>query len=100
MTDRNAAIQAESVIKLARGVRLRQDPVRQHMVLLAPERALALDEISVKIVEALDGKQSLNSIAENFAVQFSAPAAQILNDILAFAQELHERRLLEIVDHG
>ena len=48
-----------SVIKLAKGVRLREDAVRKQTVLLAPERAIALDEIAVAIVNALDGQRSL-----------------------------------------
>jgi pyrroloquinoline quinone biosynthesis protein D len=45
------------IVKLARGVRLRRDDIRGQTVLLAPELAMALDEIAIKIVEALDGKR-------------------------------------------
>ena len=90
-------IAAETVIKLPRGVRLHEDPVRKQMVLLAPERALALDEIAVAIVRALDGVRSLDAIAEGFARDFGAPKDQVLADILAFAQEFANRRMLEIV---
>lgn len=90
-------IEASTVIKLPRGVRLREDPVRKQMVLLAPERALALDEIAVAIVKALDGVRSLDEIAADFARDFDAPKEQVLADILAFAQEFANRRMLEIV---
>lgn len=90
------AIGADTVARLARGVRLRDDPVRGHKVLLAPERAMALDEIAVKIVEALDGERSVEQIAEAFATEFNAPRDEIAGDIIAFLRELADRRMLEV----
>lgn len=90
------AITGETVVKLARGVRLREDPVRGQTVLLAPERALALDEIAVAIVKALDGVRSLDTIAEDFAQQFDAPKVQILGDIISFVEEFSKRRMLDL----
>src|SRR5690606_3876447 len=90
-------ISADMVVTLARGVKLREDAVRGQMVLLAPERALALDDIAVKIVEALDGQRSLDQIADEFAGAFSAPREEIASDVLAFVQDLADRRMLEIV---
>lgn len=90
------AIGADTVVRLARGVRLRDDPVRGQKVLLAPERAMALDEIAVKIVEALDGERSVEQIAEAFAREFNAPRDEIAEDIIAFLRELADRRMLEV----
>ena len=91
------AVTGNSVVKLARGVRVRDDAVRGQKVLLAPERAMALDDIAVAIVNALDGKRSLARIAEDFSKEFNAPVEQISADITAFVQELADRRMLEIV---
>ncbi|RVN83523.1 pyrroloquinoline quinone biosynthesis protein PqqD, partial [Sinorhizobium meliloti] len=41
MTADAPVISGSSVVKLARGVRLHEDPVRGQTVLLAPERAMA-----------------------------------------------------------
>jgi pyrroloquinoline quinone biosynthesis protein D len=89
-------VTADTIAKLARGVRLRDDPVRGQTVLLAPERALALDEIAVMIVHALDGEKTLEQIADAFAVKFDAPKEQILGDIIAFVEEFSKRRMLEL----
>lgn len=89
-------VTGETIAKLARGVRLREDPVRGQTVLLAPERALALDEIAVMIVEALDGIRSLDVIAAEFAEKFEAPKEQILADVIAFVDEFSKRRMLEL----
>lgn len=97
MTEPAAVIvTAQTVAKLARGVRLREDAVRGQTVLLAPERALALDEIAVMIVRALDGKRNLDAIAEEFSVKFEAPKHQILADVIAFIEEFSKRRMLEL----
>lgn len=91
------AVTGATVARLARGVRLREDPVRGQTVLLAPERALALDEIAVAIVKALDGTRDLDTIAADFARQFEAPQDQVLADVITFIREFSDRRLLEIV---
>ncbi len=97
MTEPGAVtVSGRTVAKLARGVRLREDPVRGQTVLLAPERALALDEIAVMIVKALDGKRSLDQIVEEFATKFDAPKEHILSDVIAFVEEFSKRRMLEL----
>ncbi|MGI2034357.1 pyrroloquinoline quinone biosynthesis peptide chaperone PqqD [Rhizobium panacihumi] len=89
-------VTGETVAKLARGVRLREDAVRGHTVLLAPERALALDEMAVMIVHALDGVRNLDAIATQFADTFQAPKDQVLADVIAFVYEFSKRRMLEL----
>ncbi len=89
-------VTAQTVAKLARGVRLREDPVRGQTVLLAPERALALDEIAVMIVKALDGERDLDAIAQEFSVTFEEPKERILTDVIAFVVEFSKRRMLEL----
>jgi pyrroloquinoline quinone biosynthesis protein D len=98
MTSAGQPIEPTTIAKLARGVRLREDSVRQQTVLLAPERAIALDEIAVAIVKALDGVRTLDDIAADFARQFEAPKEQVLADILSFVREFANRRMLEIVE--
>ncbi|MBP2238137.1 pyrroloquinoline quinone biosynthesis protein D [Sinorhizobium kostiense] len=91
-------ISRTSIVKLARGVRLHKDSARGRMVLLAPERAMAVDDIALAIVEAFDGEHTLSQIAAGFAEKFDAPVTQIANDITAFVHELSIRRMLEIVE--
>jgi pyrroloquinoline quinone biosynthesis protein D len=93
----SVAITGSMIVKLARGVRLRRDDVRGQTVLLAPELAMALDEIAIKIVEALDGKRSIDTIADDFAAEFQAPREQIATDVLAFMRELANRRMLQVL---
>lgn len=92
-----AAVTGATVARLARGVRLRADPVRGQTILLAPERAIALDEIAVRIAEALDGRRTLAEIAADFALAFGAPEAEVAADVIGFVTELSNRRMLEIL---
>ncbi|AVA25150.1 pyrroloquinoline quinone biosynthesis peptide chaperone PqqD [Rhizobium sp. NXC24] len=85
-----------TIAGLARGVRLREDAARGQTILLAPERALALDEIAVAIIKALDGVRTLDEIAAGFAQEFQAPKDEILNDMIAFVREFATRRMLEL----
>lgn len=96
MTMEAPSISGTSVVRLARGVRLRRDATRGRIVLLAPERAMALDDIAVRIVEALDGERSLDRIAADFAAEFDIPLARISDDVSVFIRQLAARRLLEI----
>ncbi|MGF9566554.1 pyrroloquinoline quinone biosynthesis peptide chaperone PqqD [Neorhizobium sp. BT27B] len=89
-------VTAQTVARLARGVRLREDEVRGQTVLLAPERALALDEVAVMIVKALDGERDLDAIAQEFSIKFEASKVQILTDVIAFVDEFSKRRMLEL----
>lgn len=90
-------IDPQTVLALPRGVRLRKDPVRGKDVLLAPERAVALDDIAVAIVGAVDGTSTIDQIADKFAAEYGAPKEEILKDITSFAEEFVGRGLFEIV---
>lgn len=91
-------ISGSSIVRLARGVRLREDAIRGQTVLLAPERAMALDEIAVRIVQALDGVRTLDQISGQFADEFKAPVEQVAADVAAFVEQLAARRLLEFAE--
>ena len=89
-------LRESDVVRLARGVRVHHDKVRERSVLLAPERTLALDPIALAIVGKLDGEASIGEVADGLASQYGAPRDQVFKDCVAFLQELANRRLLEI----
>lgn len=92
----SVTIEAGNIVKLARGVRLRTDEVRGQTVLLAPERAMALDDIAILIVNEMDGERSIDAICDDLAKRFDASREQIGADVLAFVQEMANRRLIEV----
>ena len=80
---------------LPRGVRLHYDKVRETNVLLGPERALILDDISNIILAQLDGERSVDVICKDLAETYAAPIDQITTDTLALLTDLANKRLLE-----
>ncbi len=80
---------------LPRGVRLHQDRVRGGWVLLAPERAIRLDEIGHAILAEVDGARDVASIATHLATLYDAPVDEVVGDIREFLGNLAERRLVD-----
>ena len=80
---------------LLRGVRTHWDKVRGKWVLLAPERALALDEIGAAILAETDGATPFATIVARLAAKYSAPPEQIAIDAHRFLTGLIDRRMME-----
>lgn len=81
---------------LLRGVRPHFDKVRDTWVLLAPERALALDAIGAAILAETDGEASFAEIVARLAAKYNAPPNQIAGDARNFLTSLVERRMAEV----
>ena len=81
---------------LPRGVRLVTDRVRGGVVLLAPEKAVALDAVGEAILSRVDGQTSLASLVDHLATAYDAPRAQIEKDVQAFLKGLRARMFLMV----
>lgn len=86
----------DDILVLPRGVRLHHDRVRGGWVLLAPERALTLDETGHAILSEIDGKRSLQAICQALSDRYNASVDAIMTDATGFLQTLHNRRFLEV----
>ena len=70
-------------VRLAPGVMLRRDRVRDHWQLLGPERVLILDEVALEVVRATtDQPVTVGAAIDALAAQFDAPRAEIAADVL------------------
>jgi pyrroloquinoline quinone biosynthesis protein D len=78
----------DSIPKLARGMKLREDKARAQWIVLGPERMFVPDEIALEILRLLDGQRSLAAIADDLAARFSAPRDEILADIAGLLDDL------------
>jgi pyrroloquinoline quinone biosynthesis protein D len=87
-------LEASSVPVLPRHVKLRFDKTRARWVILAPERVLVPDEISVAVLQLCDGVRPLSSIVDILAAKFTAPPDLILTDCLALLQDLADKGFL------
>lgn len=84
-------IEAGSIPKLPRHVKLRHDRTRDRWVILAPERVLVPDETAVAVLSRVDGRAKVAGIAEDLARTYSAPVDVILTDSLALLQDLADK---------
>jgi pyrroloquinoline quinone biosynthesis protein D len=84
----------ESRPHLLRGVKLKNDQVRKTWVLLAPERYLRLNAISVDILQRCDGAAALSTIVDDLAEKYSADRTMIERDVRSLLNSLLEKRML------
>jgi pyrroloquinoline quinone biosynthesis protein D len=85
---------SESRPFLLRGVRLKHDQVRKCWVLLAPERFLRLNGISVDILQRCDGAAPLARIVDELAEKYQADRARVERDVRALLAGLLDKRML------
>ena len=84
----------ESRPHLLRGVKLKNDQVRKTWVLLAPERFLRLNAISVDILQRCDGQAALATIVDDLAKNYSADRTVVERDVRVLLTGLLEKRML------
>ncbi len=82
--------------RLPRGVRLKHDEIRGEWVLLAPERVLKLNPVSVEILKRCTGLASLAEIVDDLAGAFAAPRDRIEADVDAMVADLVRKRLMAL----
>ena len=78
--------------KLATGVRLHRDKVREQDVLLFPEGALVLNDTAVAVLELCDGERSLDEIAALLGERYEA--ADLRDDVAELLDGIGERGLV------
>ncbi len=83
---------------LLSGVRTKYDKVRGNWVLLAPERAVKLDQIGVAILEETTGSCTFGNILDALSTKYNAPREQISGDVQKFLTSLIDRRMMEVRD--
>ena len=84
-------VEGATVLRLARGMRLREDTARGRWVVMGPERLFVPDEIALEILRLLDGARSVDAIVDRLAVRYDAPREAISADVLALLQDLAGR---------
>ena len=62
----------------------------------ANDELYTLNETGKAIWKKLDGQRSLEKVSEELIEEFSSPAEAIKADILGFATEMVQRRILEV----
>jgi pyrroloquinoline quinone biosynthesis protein D len=88
-------IDASSRPFLPRHIKLRQDKARGVWTVLAPERVFTPDPVAVAILQRCDGARSVDTIADELARIYDAPAGQILADVIELLQGLAEKGVVK-----
>jgi pyrroloquinoline quinone biosynthesis protein D len=94
LRSRNISVSEASRPVLPRHARLKFDETRQVWVILAPERVLAPDEISVEVLQLCDGVRSVAVIIDELAAKYAAPRDTIATDVVAMLQDLADKGFL------
>ncbi|HEY3857693.1 MAG TPA: pyrroloquinoline quinone biosynthesis peptide chaperone PqqD [Verrucomicrobiae bacterium] len=81
---------------LARGVRLRDDPISGEPILLYPEGVLELDETTHDIVRRCSGNATLQSIVLALADDYEIDAETLQSDVRECLEHLRERMLIAV----
>jgi len=77
--------------KFPKHVKLKYNKPRDEWVILAPERLVKLDNISVEILQLIDGVKNVEEISNLLAEKFSAPKEVILKDVTNLLQTLADK---------
>jgi len=91
-----SAVPADAKPRLARGVRLSEDRVRGGWNLLAPERVLKANSVTVEILKLCDGVRTFGDIVELLAARFDADRARIGSDAGTLLADLSSKRMVEL----
>jgi pyrroloquinoline quinone biosynthesis protein D len=78
--------------KLATGVRLHRDKVREQDVLLFPEGALVLNETALEVLGLVDGERGLDDIASILSERYGG--ADVKADVSELLDGIGERGLV------
>ena len=70
--------------KLATGVRLHRDKVREQDVLLFPEGALVLNDTAVEVLQLCDGERTLDDVAAVLSERYDG--ADVKDDVVRAAR--------------
>lgn len=94
---RRITLHEKSVPFLPGHVRLMFDNTRQQWAVLAPEKVMWPDDISVEILRKCDRTATTRQIASDLAEEYQAPEAEVYADVLEFLQEWSDRLLVRTV---
>jgi pyrroloquinoline quinone biosynthesis protein D len=81
---------------LARGVRLRRDPLTDEPILLFPEGVLPLDDTTYDIVTRCSGDSTVESIILALADEYEVDQETLRGDVCECLEQLREQMLIAI----
>jgi coenzyme PQQ biosynthesis protein PqqD len=95
--ERGAVIALDARPRLAPKARLRVDQISGKMLLLYPERGLALNETGAEILDLCKGELRVSEIIDALAARHG-PSAALADEVRDFLQKLADRNLLRGIE--
>jgi pyrroloquinoline quinone biosynthesis protein D len=89
------ALGPDSRPRLAPGVRLRHDGVRDAWVLLAPETIIDANPVAVEVIRRLTGEATLANVVDDLAIAFTADRSLIEADVRVLLDKMIAKGLVE-----
>lgn len=86
------------VPRLASGVRVHRDQVRERDVLLYPEGALVLNDTASAVLSLVDGERSIDEIAEQLGERYGG--ADVRSDVAELVQQVADEGLMDRAGDG
>lgn len=86
----------DTVPRLARGARLREDAARGRWVVMAPERMFVPDDTALEVLRLMDGTRSIAAIVDDLITRYEAPREEIAADVIGLVQDLAGRGLVSL----
>jgi pyrroloquinoline quinone biosynthesis protein D len=90
------SLDEQSRPRLARGVRLRNDPLTDEPLLLFPEGVLPLDDITHDILLRCSGEVTLASIIQSLAEEYETDPDTVRSDVCECLVQLRQRMLIAV----
>jgi pyrroloquinoline quinone biosynthesis protein D len=87
---------AESRPMLARGVRLRNDPITGESLLLYPEGVLPLDAATLDVVSRCTGVLTLEAIIASLADEYEVDQGTLRSDVCECLEQLRLQMLIAL----
>ncbi len=88
------SLDEQSRPRLARGVRLKTDPITEEPLLLFPEGVLPLDDITHDILRRCTGEATLQSIISSLAEEYESDVETIRSDVCECLVQLRQQMLI------
>lgn len=92
-----SALNAASILRPARDVRFRRVDDEAVVVRQSAGEVLVMNETAARLLELADGRSTVADWVETLAGEFEIGRQALESDILAFACELEEEGMLELV---
>jgi pyrroloquinoline quinone biosynthesis protein D len=81
---------------LARGVRLKDDPISGEPILLYPEGVIPLDATTHDILSRCSGESTLEKIILSLADEYDADQDTVRQDVCECLEQLRQRMLIAV----